>query len=94
MHPVGFLGLFLPRIRAAVVTVRILLGLGASASLALDQPSNLPNVKATATLQGPLHTWAWGHGNQVPAAEVPVERTRHGGGHGPSGIASAHGLLA
>ena len=58
MHPVGFLSLFLSRIRAAVVTVRVLLGLRASALLALDQPSNLLNVKATASLQGPVHTWA------------------------------------
>ena len=50
MYAVGFLGLFLSYIRAAVVTVRVLLGLGASASLELDQPSNLPNVKATAAL--------------------------------------------
>ena len=79
-----------------MVTVRVLLGLGASASLALDQPSNLPNVKATAALQGPVHTWAcpWEHRNQVPAAEVPAERTRRGRGLGPSGTASPDGFLA
>lgn len=46
MYAVGFLGLFLSYIQAAVVTVRVLLGLGASVSLELDQPSKSSKSKS------------------------------------------------